>query len=113
VTTLELATLLHDLRSSRDRHAACGFPGNSPAERTAGCPFQVSNLCSIHEIRPFGCRIFFCDETSADWQQRHYEFFHSELKRLHERLAVPYFCVEWRQALRALEPALSLAQTSL
>ena len=64
-----------------------------------GCPFQVAKLCGVHEIRPFGCRIYFCDATSTVWQQEAYEAFHGQLKRLHESLGVPYFYVEWRSAL--------------
>jgi hypothetical protein len=44
--------------------------------------------------------MFFCDATSTDWQNALYERFHERLKQLHETLAVPYFYVEWRQALR-------------
>jgi hypothetical protein len=58
-------------------------------------------LCGVHAIRPFGCRIFFCDPTAGDWQQQQYELFHAELKKLHERFDVPYFYVEWRFALNA------------
>ncbi len=46
--------------------------------------------------------MFFCDATSTEWQNAAYERFHSELKRLHEELAVPYFYLEWRQALKFL-----------
>jgi len=56
----------------------------------------------VHAIRPFGCRMFFCDATSTAWQNEAYEQFHARLKRLHEELGVPYFYVEWRQALGAL-----------
>jgi Fe-S-cluster containining protein len=65
-----------------------------------GCRFQEHNLCTVHTIRPFGCRMFFCDATSTEWQHQQYERFHADLKRLHETLSVPYFYVEWRQALR-------------
>src|SRR2546421_5730862 len=101
VTTLELAAFLN------------GFDALSkPATLTAsienwdgaGCPFQVAKLCGVHSLRPFGCRIYFCDATSTQWQQDAYDQFHGRLKRLHEELAVPYFYVEWRQALRALLP---------
>jgi Fe-S-cluster containining protein len=91
VTTMELAAF----------SAARGF-ADPPTPIGAGCPFQHDKLCTVHTIRPFGCRIFFCDETSTDWQRQQYESFHAELKRLHERLGVPYFYVEWRQALRAV-----------
>src|SRR5688572_15421937 len=93
VTTMELAAF----------SAARGF-ADPPTATAASCPFQQEKLCTVHAIRPFGCRVFFCDETSTDWQRHQYESFHAELKRLHERLAVPYFYVEWRQALRALTP---------
>jgi Fe-S-cluster containining protein len=91
VTTLELAKVVYDFFSQAGPFRA-GSSGTS-------CPFQTDNLCSIHTIRPFGCRVFFCDETSIDWQRHQYDRFHRELKRLHEELSVPYFYVEWRQAL--------------
>ena len=98
VTTMELAAF----------SAAGGF-ANEVGSIDVDCPFQRHKLCTVHSIRPFGCRVFFCDETSTDWQRRQYEAFHAELKRLHRRLDVPYFYVEWRDALRALSPT----QTSL
>jgi Fe-S-cluster containining protein len=95
VTTMELGTFLHELEASQ----AGPFRAGS-SERF--CPFQQTNLCSVHPIRPFGCRIFFCDATSTDWQQAQYSRFHEELKRLHQELQVRYFYVEWLQALRHL-----------
>ena len=92
VTTIELARFVHDL----------GPRTPAPERDGRGCPFQRDRLCTVHAIRPFGCRMFFCDATSIDWQNAAYERFHSELKRLHERLNVPYFYVEWRQALNEL-----------
>ena len=92
VTTLELAAFVAGLDS---QSAPSGWDGT-------GCPFQVAKLCSVHAIRPFGCRMFFCDATSTQWQNERYEQFHGQLKRLHEELNVPYLYVEWRQALAAL-----------
>jgi Fe-S-cluster containining protein len=92
VTTLELARFLHDAPAAK-------FAGDWDG---LGCPFQHSRLCTVHAIRPFGCRMFFCDATSTGWQNAAYEKFHAELKSLHERLNVPYFYVEWRQALALL-----------
>ena len=92
VTTLELARFVHELGAA---------PGTESWDGT-GCPFQRARLCTVHAIRPFGCRMFFCDATSTDWQNAAYERFHAELKHLHERLGVPYLYVEWRQALRML-----------
>ena len=91
VTTIELAAFVASLP-------------NAATELTpGGCPFQVNGLCSVHAIRPFGCRVFFCDPTSDDWQHAQYERFHAELKRLHQEFDVPYRYVEWRAALRQLE----------
>lgn len=106
VTTLELAAFARDLRTP---------PATNPAEKgtlalpvvgpSAGCVYQVDGLCSVHAIRPFGCRIFFCDASAEQWQQEQYERFHAELKQAHEALDVPYFYVEWRQGLAAMQAA--------
>ena len=96
VTTIELATFLHQLTE-----AEMTIP---EATDPATCPLQLNKLCSVHPIRPFGCRIFFCDPTATQWQNDQYEQFHARLRRLHDDLNVPYFYVEWRQALRSLSP---------
>src|SRR5688500_16807280 len=69
VTTLELAAFIGQLDSGRAGGTV--DPG--------GCPFQAGGLCSVHAIRPFGCRVFFCDSTSDDWQHAQYERFHAML----------------------------------
>jgi Fe-S-cluster containining protein len=96
VTTLELAAFVAGL--PEQSKSAAAWDGT-------GCPFQVAKLCSVHPIRPFGCRMFFCDATATAWQNERYERFHAELKRLHEQLGVPYLYVEWRRALRELNLA--------
>lgn len=98
VTTIELAAFLYELELARAR----GLVGATEKWDGTGCPFQASKLCGVHAFRPFGCRMFFCDETSTEWQNQAYERFHGELKQLHETLGVPYAYVEWRQALRAI-----------
>lgn len=97
VTTIELAAFVYqlemqDLAESREATLWDG----------TGCPFQSKGLCSVHSIRPFGCRIFFCDASSTKWQHEQYEHFHVQLKQLHESLGVPYRYLEWRTALAAL-----------
>jgi Fe-S-cluster containining protein len=96
VTTLELAAFLSAYMDSPLADL------QRPAWDGAGCPFQEGRVCSVHSIRPFGCRMFFCDATSTAWQQDLYEGFHSQIKRLHETLQVPYAYVEWRAALAKL-----------
>ncbi|HTW95699.1 MAG TPA: hypothetical protein VMD30_12930 [Tepidisphaeraceae bacterium] len=95
VTTVELAAFLSDLRSPS---VADGQPTPS------ACPFQTGKFCGVHSIRPMGCRLFFCDATATEWQRVQYERFHARLKVLHEELSVPYFYVEWRQALELVLP---------
>jgi len=87
VTTLELAAFAAQLQNH-----ATQWDGT-------GCPFQHDRLCSVHPIRPFGCRVFFCDSTSTDWQHDRYEHYHARLKELHQELFVAYHYVEWRQGL--------------
>jgi Fe-S-cluster containining protein len=99
VTTLELAAFVQQVS-----------PSDRPWDGT-GCPYQIEGLCSVHASRPFGCRVFFCDSASDDWQHAQYERFHAELKRRHESLDVPYRYVEWRQALRELGLAAPDAST--
>ena len=96
VTTAEVAAFIRELPGLQSKAAASG------AWDGTGCPFQSNKMCTVHAIRPFGCRMFFCDATSTEWQNQTYEHFHARLKRLHEELAVPYFYVEWRRALRLL-----------
>lgn len=103
LTTLELAAFLHDFppldrMPHRLQKSIADWTGD-------GCPFQVRKFCGLHNIRPFGCRIFFCDATSTEWQHEQYERLHAELQHLHDALDVPYFYVEWRQALAVLNLA--------
>lgn len=97
VTTVELAAFARQLP-----HRPGGLPVLAGAWDGSGCPFQVGGLCGVHDVRPFGCRAFFCDPTAAEWQRDLYERFHAELRRLHDRAGVPYFYVEWREGLRAV-----------
>ena len=98
VTTMEMGAFVAQLEQWHDstEHVA----GSTAA--AGGCPFQVGKLCGVHQIRPFGCRVFFCDETATDWQRNQYSRFHEEFKRLHEQCQIPYFYVEWRLALQIL-----------
>jgi Fe-S-cluster containining protein len=94
ITTMELAAFAWEQRQG-NRAPTHAWDGS-------GCPFQRGKLCSVHAIRPFGCRIFFCDPSATQWQQDQYELFHRRFQREHERLAVPYHYLEWREALKAV-----------
>ena len=96
ITTAEMAAFVASLEQ-------LSHPPVDDSWDHTGCPFQIGRLCGVHAIRPFGCRIFFCDPTATEWQQQEYENFHLQLKRLHENLHIPYFYLEWRQALAHLK----------
>jgi Fe-S-cluster containining protein len=97
VTTAELAAFTADLAEIVPIPALVG------AQPTPGvCQFQTGKICRVHQIRPMGCRIFFCDSTATGWQQGVYERFHARLKKLHEDLAIPYAYIEWRSACQAM-----------
>ncbi|HEX8523789.1 MAG TPA: hypothetical protein VF669_16150 [Tepidisphaeraceae bacterium] len=98
VTTIELAVFAASLDA---RAEWWSFDPKAPEQGI--CPLQFGNLCSVHTIRPFGCQVFFCDATAADWQREQYEAFHARLKALHDRLDIPYRYMEWLSALKALE----------
>jgi Fe-S-cluster containining protein len=92
VTTMELAAFAREQRAQ-------SVPVQS---NEGGCPFQKQKICTVHSFRPMGCRLFFCDASSEEWQKEKYEEFHGQLKRLHETLEVPYAYVEWRAGLAAV-----------
>ncbi len=68
------------------------------------CPF-LSNGCSVHAVRPPGCRIYFCDRDAAGWQSALAERCHLEIRSLHDRLDIPYRYAEWRSLLAAFAAA--------
>ena len=92
ITTAEMAAFLTiTLQPVQPPHGEDGLHGD--------CPFQVNQLCTVHATRPFGCRIFFCDPSVDQWQSQQYERVHAQIKSLHDALGIPYFYVEWREAL--------------
>ena len=94
VTGLEIAWLVGQLdEGGRARLAGAELP------QLDGCPFQVNGLCSVHALRPLGCRIYFCDPAAQHWQNEVYESFLGRLRRLHEEHGLEYRYIEWRQGL--------------
>jgi Fe-S-cluster containining protein len=77
-------------------------PGLDAAIARGGCPFQLERLCSVHLVRPLGCRVYFCDETAQEWQRDLYESLLRDLRNLHDRHQIPYEYAEWRAMLARL-----------
>jgi Fe-S-cluster containining protein len=76
LSTLELALILQ--RCVLDR---------LPPERDGRCGFQQDGRCTIHAVRPIGCRTFFCEAEGGHLS----DLYERTLKRL-KRLAETYGC---------------------
>jgi Fe-S-cluster containining protein len=72
------------------------------ARARGDCPFLVDEKCSVHAIRPLGCRVYFCDPTAQEWQQELSERTLALVRAIHERHGVPYRYGEWRGMLGML-----------
>ncbi len=59
------------------------------------CPYQVAGRCTAHGVRPLGCRIFFCQEGTQEWQHDLYERYLHELRGLHEAHGIAYRYADW------------------
>jgi Fe-S-cluster containining protein len=99
VTGLEAACTLAQLGRTLGRDEL------ALAKARGGCPFQIDNLCSVHAIRPLGCRVYYCDPTAQQWQEELSERALAEVRRIHERYVIPYRYGEWRAILGAIVEA--------
>lgn len=72
------------------------------ARQAGGCPFQKALLCSVHGIRPLGCRVYYCDESAQEWQRELCERMLGEVKAIHDRHGLAYRYGEWRGMLEML-----------
>ena len=59
-----------------------GLPPGAQVD-DAGCPFQIGQLCTARERRPFGCRVYFCDPSYAGQAEELTEKYLVQLKDLH------------------------------
>ncbi len=67
--------------------------------RGGACPFQDGNLCGVHEIKPLGCRVYFCDKSAQGWQQELSERLLADIRAIHTRHGIEYRYGEWRGML--------------
>ena len=104
VTGLEIARFTKHSGpvAPREPSAASRLPILNAARRDA-CVFQIDGLCSTHTTRPLGCRVYFCQQGTQDWQRELYERYQADLRAMHERWALPYRYMEWRAGLEACE----------
>ncbi len=72
------------------------------AQARGDCPFLSRGRCTVHAIRPMGCRVYFCDPAAREWQQDLFEHAHRKIADLHTARSIPYEFAEWRLLLRRL-----------
>ena len=111
VTALEVAWFTRQVAAGAgptgaeptDRHAGDGAGLRLPqfAETAGACPYQAAGRCTTHRVRPLGCRIFFCQTGTEDWQQSLYEDFLRRLRALHDEHGVAYCYLDWIAGLDA------------
>lgn len=87
-------------------YTVAGARGREPSRATSLpvlsgglCPFQEQNLCGVHEIKPLGCRVYFCDRSAQQWQNDLSERLLAEVRAIHDRHGVEYRYGEWRAML--------------
>lgn len=121
VTGLEVAAFEHERHvntnsnsqeTKRDKKpcSPASLPVLTPQDAVAtdACPYQRDNLCTAHDARPLGCRVFFCDAEGEAWPNELYERVQHAVRDLHDELGVPYVYADWRALLaeaRASSPS--------
>src|ERR1043165_9471959 len=63
VTGLEAAYTIHRLAGPLTAEALAAARGRGD------CPFLSANLCTVHTIKPIGCRVYFCDRSAGEWER--------------------------------------------
>ncbi|HYF13540.1 MAG TPA: hypothetical protein VD971_00560 [Phycisphaerales bacterium] len=102
VTGLEAAfTLLRAPRRDAGR-GTVSLAQVGDARRRGDCPFLEGNACGVHESKPVGCRVYFCDRSATGWQEDLSERALARVRAIHDRYGVPYRYGEWRGMLELL-----------
>ncbi len=97
VTGLEAAYTLTRLPPAQ----TLSLPMIADARARGDCPFLINKLCTVHTIKPLGCRVYFCDPTAQDWQQELSERTLDMVRKLHDRHGIEYRYGEWRGMLES------------
>ncbi|MEM1109675.1 MAG: hypothetical protein AAGH99_13400 [Planctomycetota bacterium] len=98
-TGLEIAWFLRQVDSSKAQPVSSGSPDGVSLQqftaRSGDCPYYVGGMCQSHAVRPLGCRAFFCQKGTEDWQQDLYEVFLSRLQAFHKEHGLEYRYMDW------------------
>ncbi len=105
VTGLEAAyTIAHLSSTPQPLHSSpppstLSLPILDQARVRGGCPFQSANLCTVHTIKPLGCRLYFCDRAAQQWQNELSEQLLARVRSIHDQFSIPYRYGDWRTML--------------
>ena len=74
-----------------------------PFVTEAHCPFWIKRRCTAREVRPLGCRVYFCDPAyEAEHAPAIYERYHRLLKDLLAEFDLPYAYSAFVAGLRGM-----------
>ncbi len=71
------------------------------------CPAGCADGCREYDHRPAGCRIFYCQSISNDYQYELTEQVLRNLRQLHNELDAPYLYADWMAWLGAIRSKIS------
>lgn len=86
-----------EVAAVRERHPGPFAPGS------ALCPFWKDRLCTLRDLRPLGCRTYFCDERFRPGLEGIYEKHYARLKEIAVRHRLPWSYRPFVAAMRAAE----------
>lgn len=69
------------------------------AQNRGDCPFLDGTVCGVHQHRPLGCRIYFCEQSALPWQNDLSEEMLARIRGLHDAHGLAYRYGEWRAML--------------
>ncbi|MBT3279722.1 MAG: hypothetical protein HN909_07330 [Phycisphaerales bacterium] len=95
----DFAAAGHRLYASTAEIALVLSAGNPADANELRCGYQQDGLCLARDVRPLGCRMYFCNEDHRDFQAL-YETTHQAIRELHRSENIPYFYVELTGILR-------------
>jgi len=76
---------------------------DTPRTERNRCPYQSGPRCTARNVRPLGCRVFFCRQGAGGEANDIYEALHRDICDLHADRGVPYSYVELISALKTTE----------
>jgi Fe-S-cluster containining protein len=100
-TGLEAAATISELHTL-DAQPGLTVEGAKHATESGVCPFQIGKVCSVHAIRPAGCRVFFCDSAWSGVMEETAEQAVAQIRSTHRQYNIPYRYAQWGALLESI-----------